>query len=104
MNWLFSPPIALLIYMGLVAILVALGRLMAGSMSQTTDVELYSSGEMPPPADDRSVPGYRPFFVVALFFAVLHLGVIVLVTGGLSHVAILYLIGLMLVLLVLILG
>lgn len=104
MHLLFSPPIALLLYMGLVAILVVLGRLMAGSMSQATDANLYSSGEVSPSADDRSVPGYRPFFTVALFFAVLHLGVVVLVTGGWSSVAILYLIGLMLVLVALIMG
>jgi len=30
------------------------------------------------PPTSVGVPGYRPFFVVALFFAVLHLGVLVL--------------------------
>ena len=51
-----------------------------------------------------AAPGYRPFFVVALFFAVLHLGVLVLGTGVSSPVLIIYLCGLMLALLALILG
>ncbi len=51
-----------------------------------------------------AAPGYRPFFVVALFFAVLHLGVLVLATGISSPVMRIYLLGLMLALLALILG
>lgn len=104
MNSLLSPPIALPIYIGLVAILVAVGRLLAGRSSVSTNTQLYSSGEFSPVDDDKSVPGYRPFFVVALFFAVLHLGVVVLATIGFSSVSILYLLGLMMVLIVLIIG
>ena len=51
-----------------------------------------------------AAPGYRPFFVVALFFAVLHFGVLVLATGIPSPVMRIYLLGLMLALLALILG
>ena len=55
-----------------------------------------------------AVPGYRPFFVVALFFAILHLGVLVLATGGLTAVtsggAVVFLVGLMLALLALVGG
>ena len=51
-----------------------------------------------------AAPGYRPFFVVALFFAVLHLGVLVLATGIPSPVMRIYLLGLLLALLALILG
>ncbi|MCZ7668936.1 MAG: hypothetical protein M5U34_17940 [Chloroflexi bacterium] len=36
----------------------------------------YTGGETLPLKS--GVPGYRPFFVVALFFAVLHLGVLML--------------------------
>jgi hypothetical protein len=42
--------------------------------------------------------------VIALFFAVLHLGVLMLGTGSLSPIALLYLVGLLLALLALILG
>jgi hypothetical protein len=55
-----------------------------------------------------AAPGYRPFFVVALFFAVLHLGVLVLAVGGISSATAggtaVFLVGLMLALLALILG
>jgi hypothetical protein len=50
------------------------------------------------------VPGYRPFFIIALFFAVLHLGVLMLGSSGLAPFALLYLVGLLLALLALILG
>ena len=104
MTILFSPPIAFLIYIGLVALVVVAGRLLAGRSSVSTNTHLYSSGELSPAADDTSVPGYRPFFVISLFFAVLHLGVVVLATSGFSSVSILYLMGLMMVLIVLIIG
>ena len=62
----------------------------------------YASGEE---HDTTSAaPGYRPFFVAALFFAVLHLGVLMLGTSGLAPVSLVYLGGLMLALLALILG
>ena len=51
-----------------------------------------------------AAPGYRPFFVVALFFAMLHLGVLVISTGKPSPVMIIYLIGLLVALMALILG
>ena len=35
----------------------------------------------------RPLPGYRQFFVIALFFAVLHLGVLMLGSSGLTPVA-----------------
>jgi hypothetical protein len=51
-----------------------------------------------------AVPGYQPFFVIALFFAVLHLGVLVLGSGQPSAMMGIYLIGLILILIGLILG
>ena len=51
-----------------------------------------------------AAPGYRPFFVVALFFAVLHLGALMLGSGSASPAMLVYLLGLMLALLALILG
>ena len=100
---LLSPPIAFLAYLVLVALLYALGRLLAGPSHLTPlKSSTYSSGEAPP--TQLAAPGYRPFFVVALFFAVLHLGVLVLGSGGLSPITGIYLLGLMLALLALILG
>lgn len=104
MHIVFSPPIAFIIYMVLVGVLVLIGRFLAGSPSQSADSQLYSSGEIAPSADDQSVPGYRPFFVVALFFAVLHLGVVVLASSDMSQMSIVYLLGLILILITLILG
>jgi NADH:ubiquinone oxidoreductase subunit 3 (subunit A) len=103
MNIFLSPPIAFLISLLLVALLDFFGKNLAGpSQYSTVKASVYSSGEAPP--EQMAAPGYRPFFVVALFFAVLHLGVLVLGTGVSSPVLIIYLLGLMLALLALILG
>lgn len=103
MNILLAPPTAFLIYMLLVALLMLIGRVLAGSASTSTDNELYASGEAPPQEPEKNVPGYRPFFVTALFFAVLHLGVVMLATSPASNIAVIYLLGLMLALITLIL-
>jgi NADH:ubiquinone oxidoreductase subunit 3 (subunit A) len=101
MSILLSPPIAFIIYLVLVGLLAGFGRLLAGPGHQTPfKSTTYASGEAPPSAP--AVPGYRPFFVVALFFAVLHLGVLVLGTSGLTLITGVFLIGLALALVVLI--
>ncbi|MBZ0303063.1 MAG: hypothetical protein K8J31_25175, partial [Anaerolineae bacterium] len=103
MEILFAPPVTFLIYLLLVAILSGVGRLLAGpSHPNAAKSSIYASGEEPLPG--APVPGYRPFFKVALFFAVLHLGVIVLASGGASAGPVLYLVGLMTALVALILG
>jgi NADH:ubiquinone oxidoreductase subunit 3 (subunit A) len=100
---MLNPPVALLINIGLVAVLYGLGRFMAGaSQASPLKTSTYSSGEEPP--ELAAAPGYRPFFVVALFFAVLHLGALVLGTGATNIIGGIYLIGLALVLVALILG
>ncbi|MGD8587177.1 MAG: hypothetical protein PVJ75_17635 [Chloroflexota bacterium] len=100
---MLNPPLALLINVGLVAILYGLGRLLAGApQSSPLKSSTYSSGEEPP--EHAAAPGYRPFFVVALFFAVLHLGALVLGTGGINIIGGIYLVGLALALVALILG
>ena len=102
-NVLLSPPIAFLIYMVLAGIISILGRVLAGPGHMTPlKSSTYSSGEAPP--TQAAAPGYRPFFVVALFFAVLHMGILVLGSGELSPMAGVYLSGLLLALLALILG
>jgi NADH:ubiquinone oxidoreductase subunit 3 (subunit A) len=100
---ILSPLMAFGIYGILVAILSLAGKAisMPGKLSDFK-VSGYASGE----ESDTSpaAPGYRPFFVVALFFAVLHLGVLMLATSGMAPVSLVYLGGLMLALLALILG
>jgi NADH:ubiquinone oxidoreductase subunit 3 (subunit A) len=100
---LFTPPVAFPIYVLLVSILIVVGRIFAGkSHPNPAKSSMYASGEEALP--NTAVPGYRPFFKVALFFAILHLGVVVLGSGGVSTGSVLYLVGLMLALIALILG
>ena len=101
MSILLSPPLAFLIYLVLVGILAGFGRVLAGPGHQTPfKSTTYASGEAPP--TQSAVPGYRPFFIVALFFAVLHLGVLVLGSTGLTPITGVFLVGLGLALVVLI--
>jgi NADH:ubiquinone oxidoreductase subunit 3 (subunit A) len=101
MQVLLTPPVAFLVYMLLSAVLVGLGRLLAGPPQVNPGKSsTYASGEAAPSV--AAAPGYQPFFVVALFFAVLHLGVLMLATGAPSAISAVYLIGLLLVLVVLV--
>lgn len=102
-NLILSPLFAFLIYGVLVGILVLFSRAisMRGKISPLK-TSTYASGEEHDA--EPAAPGYRPFFVAALFFAVLHLGVLMLGTSGLAPVSLVYLGGLMLALLALILG
>lgn len=100
---LLTPLIAFLIYALAASALSGLGRLLSakGRESQFKS-EAYASGEDHDPLP--AAPGYRQFFVIALFFAVLHLGVIMVGSSDLSNVTIVYLLGLILALIALILG
>lgn len=103
MSILLSPPLAFLIYIPLVLLITLLGRKMAGrSQANAMKTSIYGSGEEAPTS--MAAPGYRPFFLIALFFAILHLGVLVLATGGLTVMTGIYLFGLVFALLALILG
>ncbi|MBN1201096.1 MAG: NADH-quinone oxidoreductase subunit A [Anaerolineae bacterium] len=102
-DFLLAPPIAFAIYLGLVGILSGFGRVLAKpSETSSAKSSTYASGEAPPVRS--AVPGYTPFFVIALFFAILHLGVLMLGSSNLSSTAGIYLVGLILALLALILG
>jgi NADH:ubiquinone oxidoreductase subunit 3 (subunit A) len=104
MKFLLFPPIAFLVYLVLVGLLSIFGKALTGKRGAVSALKssTYSSGEAPPTR--LAAPGYRPFFVVALFFAVLHLGVLVMSSGQPSPVMIIYLIGLLVALMALILG
>jgi len=100
---LFSPPVAFLVYLLLSAGLYLLGRILTGpAQPNLIKSSTYSSGEAPPTS--MAAPGYRPYFVVALFFAILHLGALMLGSSDMSLMAAVYLVGLILALLALILG
>lgn len=102
-NTLLSPLAAFLIYVAVVSIVSGLGRLFSAQGTKTEfKTATYASGEENDPVP--AAPGYRQFFVVALFFAVLHLGVLMIGSSDLSSVAGIYLLGLILALVALILG
>lgn len=103
MQILTSPPISLLIYLVLVTLLFLVGKALAGKEHPTPEKSsLYGSGEEAPTS--FSSPGYRPFFLIAFFFAMLHLGVLVIGSGGFSPKLIPFILGLILTLVALILG
>jgi NADH:ubiquinone oxidoreductase subunit 3 (subunit A) len=102
-NILLTPLLAFVIYVLLGAVFSGLaGRFAAKSHASTFKSTTYSSGEVHDPYP--AAPGYRQFFVVALFFAVLHLGVLMVGSSDLAPVAGIYLLGLILALVALILG
>jgi NADH:ubiquinone oxidoreductase subunit 3 (subunit A) len=116
MDIIMSPPVAILIYIVLVLVLYGIGRALAPNERTTPgDSGLYTGGEV---ADTSKVaPGYRRFFVIALLFAVLHLAALVLATTGLIEfaaiglivgnigaAAVIYLLGLAVILLILFLN
>ena len=103
MQILLSPPLAFLIYIPFILVLVWFGRQLAGpSRSDPSKSSLYSSGEEAPLF--TAAPGYKPFFLVALFFAILHLGMLAMGLADSSPFSIAYLIGLAVALVALILG
>jgi NADH:ubiquinone oxidoreductase subunit 3 (subunit A) len=102
-DFLFAPLIAFLIYFAVVSAASGLGSVFSARGRETEfKSAIYASGEANDPSP--AAPGYRQFFVVALFFAILHLGVLVVGSSGLSLAAVPYLLGLILVLVALILG
>ncbi len=103
MDWILTPPFAFLIYIPLVLIITLVGRKMAGpSKSDPAKSSVYGSGEAAP--TNLAAPGYKPFFLVAFFFAILHLGMLVLGSGTLLNIQPFYVLGMLVALVALILG
>jgi NADH:ubiquinone oxidoreductase subunit 3 (subunit A) len=105
MEVLLYPPIAFVVYLLLVGVLSGAGRALAvpaHSHADATKSSAYASGEVG--ETYQAAPGYRQFFVVALFFAVLHLGMLLAASSGLTLVTAAYIVGLILALVALILG
>ena len=100
---LLIPPVAFVIYIALALLLKGFGKVLAGKETPSeAKSSLYASGESL--GHVAGAPGYRPFFLIALFFAVLHLGVLMLGSSDLTWIAGVYLLGLILALVALILG
>ncbi len=103
MENILTPPIAFLIYIPLVWLITWAGKQLAGpekpSMEKSSS---YGAGEKA--SSMAAAPGYRPFFLVAFFFAILHLGMLVLGSGELNGPQAIYAAGLALALIALIIG
>lgn len=103
MEILLSPPLAFLIYIPLVLVIVWIGKQLAGPENpDPVKSSLYGSGEEAP--SFLAAPGYKPFFLIAFFYAILHLGMLVLGTSSLNLTSGVFLVGLLLALVALILG
>ena len=103
MNLLLSPPLAFLAYIPVALVLLGIGRMLAGPANpNAAKTSVYGSGEASPTF--AAAPGYQPFFLIALFFAVVHLAMLVLGVGSLPVPAAIYLAGLFIALVALILG
>jgi len=103
MEIILTPPIAFLIYIPFVILILLLGKGMAGK-SKDSDLKetVYASGEEA--STKPAAPGYRPFFLIAFFFAILHLGVLIIGTGTYSFQTVPFILGLIVSLIALILG
>lgn len=104
MDILLSPPVGFLIYAIIGTLLVFYGKKTAPVEDTKDDQKrtLYGSGEVAP--EIRGVPGYKPFLLISLFFALLHLGVLIMGSSNLSVTSLVYTVVLMLGLLALMLG
>ncbi|MBN2048602.1 MAG: hypothetical protein JW750_12225 [Anaerolineaceae bacterium] len=103
MDILLSPPLALIIYLPFVGLLLTLGKKLAGPEHPSEEKSsIYGGGEAAP--TETSIPGYRPFILIAFFFALLHLGILVIGLSGMHTGVIWYIFGLMLALIAIMLG
>jgi NADH:ubiquinone oxidoreductase subunit 3 (subunit A) len=103
MQLLLTPPLAFMVYILLALLFLWVGKKMAGSGSPNAmKSSAYGSGEEAP--TNQAAPGYRPFFLVAFFFAILHLGMLVVGSAPLTIISGMFIVGLILALVALILG
>ena len=99
----FSPPIAFFVYLALSAVLLGVAAAVAArGKASELKTSIYGSGEAA--RASAASPGYRPFFMTAFFFAMLHLGVLIVGSGGFTVVTGIYITGLILSLIALALG
>lgn len=97
------PPFSLTIYIPFVALILIFGKKIAGPEHPSQEKSrTYGGGESA--HKESSIPGYSPFILIAFFFALLHIGILVLGTSSLQWTTIIYMFGLALCLIALILG
>jgi NADH:ubiquinone oxidoreductase subunit 3 (subunit A) len=102
-QYILSPPAAFALYALLVGLLFAVSWAVAArGAPNESKTSTYGSGEKA--AAGMATPGYRPFFMVAFFFAILHLGVLIVGSGGFTPVTGVYILGLIFSLVALALG
>jgi len=93
MQVVLTPPVAFALYAALAGLVLAgAWSVSARSAPSQTKSSTYSGGEKAQPG--AAAPGYRPFFMVAFFFAILHLGVLIVGSGGFTIVTGVYILGL----------
>ena len=103
MEILLSPPIAFLIYVPFVILVLLFGRVIAARPKDSKIKEtIYASGEEA--STHPAAPGYRPFFLIAFFFAIFHLGVLIIGSGTFTFQSVPFILGLMVSLIALLLG
>lgn len=103
MEILLTPPLAFLIIIPMVVLIFLFGKKLTGpEKPNPVKSSPYGSGELAP--TNAAAPGYRSFFLVAFFFAMLHLGALVIGTSPLNAISGVYIVGLILALVALILG
>ena len=103
MQIILTPPVAFALYAVLVGLVLAgAWGLSARSAATQAKTSTYSGGEKAQVG--AAAPGYRPFFMVAFFFAILHLGVLIVGSGGFNVVTGVYILGLIFSLVALSLG
>jgi NADH:ubiquinone oxidoreductase subunit 3 (subunit A) len=96
---LLAPPLAFVAYLALVGVLLGISRVLTGHQRHSrAGAMTYASGEHAPTGHPS--PGYGPFYAAALFFAIMHVGVLLASTGSLTPTGVAYLAGLSAVLIV----
>ena len=104
MSILLTPPIAIILYAGIGALIFFIAGKMAPP-EDTTDErkhEHYSSGEQE--INNADTPGYKPFLLIACFFAILHLSILVIGMSNLSFSSLVFLVAIIAALIALMLG
>jgi NADH:ubiquinone oxidoreductase subunit 3 (subunit A) len=100
---LLLPPFSLVVYLPFVTLILILGKKLAGPEHPSKEKSrTYGGGESA--HKESSIPGYSPFILIAFFFALLHIGILVLGTSSLQWSTAIYIAGLALCLVALILG
>jgi len=93
LEFLISPPVAFVLFLGAAGLVYLLGKRMAPKLDRTGGkLTSYACGEDIPGAKVQF--GYRVFFFIALFFTIMHVAALMIATvpaGKIVWFAVLYL-------------